>query len=234
MSARLLREQVARHVAALRSQSVLTARQSARLEAIVATMVDDGRFLLRAALVAAEFPEGDARGQDAFQDFRKKVNQAAAAAGIELALVLDSRKTPPDQRHGWFTGGDLVDEDIASFTEATASRTGVEHPVDQSVAELGMSRRTTRVYVSFPDGAAQKVQTLLTQLREVLALDTDRCWDVVDAGLVGLGEDVDAVRDRHCAHADVRVALVSPAYLAPGSPERNRVLNSPDQSWRSP
>ncbi|MGH3934683.1 MAG: NACHT domain-containing protein, partial [Pseudonocardiaceae bacterium] len=34
-------------------------------------------------------------------------------------------------------------------------------------------------------------------------------------------------RDRLCAQADVRVALVNPAYLAPGSPERSRVLNRP-------
>ncbi|MCA1657624.1 MAG: hypothetical protein LC713_07975, partial [Actinobacteria bacterium] len=216
MTARLLRAQVARHVEALRSQSVLTALQSARLAAIVDTMADDGRYLLRAALVAAEFPEGDARGQDAFQDFRKRVNQAAADAGIELALELDSRKAPPDQRHGWFTGGDLVDEGIASFTGATASRTGVEHPVDQTVTELGKSRRT-RVYVSFPDGAARKVGPLLRQLREDLALDAERSWEVADVTSVGLGEDDDEVRDRLCAQADVRVALVTPAYLVRGS-----------------
>jgi hypothetical protein len=228
MSIRLLRAQVARHVEALRNRSVLTALQSARLAAIVDTMADDGRFLLRDALVAAEFPAGDARGQDAFQDFRKKVNQAAAAAGVELALELDSRKAPPDQRHGWFTGGDLIDDGIASFTGATASRTGVKYPVDQAVTELGKSRRT-RVYVSFPDDAtARKTGTLLKQLRETLALDADQSWDVADVTSVGLGEDLDAGRDRLCTQADVRVALVTPAYLAPGSPERTRVLSSPE------
>ncbi|MGH3875118.1 MAG: NACHT domain-containing protein, partial [Pseudonocardiaceae bacterium] len=227
MSARLLRAQVARHVEALGSRSVLTALQAARLAAIVDTMADDGRFLLRAALVAAEFPVGDARGQDAFQDFRKKVNQAAAGAGIELALELDSRKAPPDQRYGWFTGGDLVDDGIASFTGAAAGRTGVEHPIDQAVAELGRSRRT-RVYVSFAE-STRKVQALLRQLREVLALDADRSWEVADAASVGLGQDVEKVRDRLCAQADVRVALVSPAYLAPSARERRRVLSSPER-----
>ena len=226
MSTRLHREQVARHVEALRSQAVLTAlRSGPRLETIVGTMADDGRFLLRDVLVAAEFPEDDTRGQDAFQDFRKRVNQAATKADIELALELDSRKAPPDQRHGWFTGSDLVDDGIASFTSATARRTGVEHPVDQAVTELGKSRRT-RLYVSFPEGAARKVGTLLRQLREVLALDTTRSWEVADATSVGLGEDVEAVRDRLCAQADVRVALVSSAYLASGSRERDRVLSS--------
>src|SRR5262249_53556433 len=136
---RLGRGQVAYHVEQLRGRSVLTAMQAARLETIVTTLADDGRFLLRDALVAAEFPADDARGQDAFQNFRKKVNQAAATAGVELALELDSRKTSPDQRRGWFTGGDLVDEGIVSFTEATASTTGLDHPVDQAVTELGKS-----------------------------------------------------------------------------------------------
>ncbi|HKR48595.1 MAG TPA: pentapeptide repeat-containing protein, partial [Pseudonocardiaceae bacterium] len=223
MSARVHRAQVTRHVERLQSRSVLTALQAARLAAIVETMTEDGRFLLRAALLAAEFPAGDARGQDAFQDFRKKVNRAAADAGIELALQLDSRKATPDQRYGWFTGGDLVDDSIAAFTGAAASRTGVKHPVDQTVMEFGKSL----VYISFPDGAAQKVAPLLKRLREVLALDTERSWEVADAGSLGLGEDVDAARDRLCAQADVRVALVSPAYLAPGSRERSRVLSCP-------
>ncbi len=207
MTARLRRGQVARHVEELRKRSVLTAMQAARLEAIVATMAQDGRFVLREALVAAEFPQDDTRAQDAFQDFRKRMNRAAAAAGVELALELDSRKTPPDQRHGWFIGGDLVDEGIASFTEAAASRTGVEYPVAQEVTELGKSRRT-RVYVSFlppADGAAaRKVGALLRQLREDLALDCDQSWEVADTASAGLGEDAEATRDRLCAQADIR------------------------------
>lgn len=87
------------------------------------------------------------------------------------------------------------------------------------------------MYVSFPDGTAHKVGTLLKQLREVLALDANRSWDVADITSVGLREDVDAGRDRLCAQADVRVALVNPTYLAPGSRERSRVLNCPDQSF---
>lgn len=139
MTARLLRSQVTRHVEELSGRSVLTELQTARLKAIIETLADDGRFLLRDALVAAEFPTDDARGQDAFQDFRKRVNKAAKDAGVDLALELASRKTTPDRRHGWFTGSDLVDDGIASFTKAT-SRTGIKHPIDQSVAELGKSR----------------------------------------------------------------------------------------------
>jgi hypothetical protein len=66
----------------------------------------------------------------------------------------------------------------------------------------------------------------LRQLRENLALDAERSWEVADADSALLGEDVDAVRDRLCAQADVRVALVTPAYLMSGSRECSRVLSS--------
>ncbi|MDQ3150946.1 MAG: NACHT domain-containing protein, partial [Actinomycetota bacterium] len=221
--------EIAHHLAALQQRSTLTALQSARLAAILDTLADDGRFLLRAALDAAEFPAGDARGQEAFQDFRKRVNHAAAEAGVDLRLELDSRKAPPDQRYGWFTGGDLVDGGIASFTGQAAGRTGIDHLVTSEVAELGRSRRT-RVYVSFPptdNVMARKVSMLLRQLREALALHRERSWEVADSGAVGLGEDPEVTRDRLCAQADVRLALVSPAYLAAAAPERRRTLDSP-------
>jgi len=229
VSAGLRRDEIAHHLAVLQQRSTLTALQSARLAAILDTLADDGRFLLRAALDAAEFPAGDARGQDAFQDFRKRVNHAAAGAGVDLRLELDSRKAPPDQRRGWFTGGDLVDEGITSFTGEAAGRTGIDHPVTPEVAELRHSRRT-RVYVSVPptnNAVARKVGMLLRQLREALALDRERSWEVADSGSVGLGEDPEEARDRLCTQADVRLVLVSPGYLAAAAPERRRTLDSP-------
>jgi hypothetical protein len=231
VTARLLRAEIAHHLAALQQRSTLTALQSARLAAILDTLADDGRFLLRVALDAAEFPAGDARGQEAFQDFRKRVNQATAEADVDLQLELDSRKAPPDQRHGWFTGGDLVDEGIASFTGQAAGRTGIDHPVTPEVAELGHSRRT-RVHVSaLPTDKTmtRRVDTLLRQLREALAVGRERSWEVADPGSVGLGEDPEEARDRlctHVGHAGVQ-ALVSPAYLTAAAPERRRTLDSP-------
>ncbi|MGH3671538.1 MAG: hypothetical protein ACRDSH_13025, partial [Pseudonocardiaceae bacterium] len=95
--------------------------------------------------------------------------------------------------------------------------------------ELGLSRRT-RVYVSVPPTdtvMARKASTLLRQLREALAVDPERSWEVADSGSVGLGEDAEAERDQLCAQADVRLALVSPAYLADAAPERRRTLDAP-------
>ena len=104
------------------------------------------------------------------------------------------------------------------------------HPVTPEVAELGLSRRT-RVYVSVPPmdkALARKVDVLLRQLRETLALvDRERSWEVADPGSVGLGENPEESCDRLCAQADVRLALVSPPYLKDATAERRRTLDSP-------
>ncbi|MCY7344224.1 MAG: pentapeptide repeat-containing protein, partial [Pseudonocardia sp.] len=226
MTPRLHRAQVERHVAELHRRASLTAMQAARLVTVTGLVDGEGRFLLRAALVAAEFPAGDAQGQEAFQDFRRRINEAAATAGVPLRLELDSRKAPPDRRHGWFTGGDLVDDGIATFS-GEAVRTGIEHPVGPEVAELGRSRRT-RVYVSVAPprtlAEARRLTDLRTRLGDALALDPDRTWELADPDAVGIGEDPEEARDRLCAVADVRVVLAAPPYFAGAERERARAL----------
>ena len=91
MTTRLPRDVVAHHLARLRP--TLTKLQAARLELVLEVLGDDGRFLLRDALDAVEL-SNDSRGQDAFRDFREKVNAASAKAGVDLALELDSRRSP--------------------------------------------------------------------------------------------------------------------------------------------
>lgn len=100
MKPRLLRPEVHLRLADL--HPVLTPTQADRLSTITDLLDEDGRFLLRAALDAGRFPKGDAKAQDAFQDFRGRVNEAAKNAGVDLRLQLDSRKTRPDWRYGWF------------------------------------------------------------------------------------------------------------------------------------
>ncbi|GAA1272450.1 eIF2A-related protein [Saccharothrix xinjiangensis] len=226
MTTLLRLDEITDRIEALRSR--LTTMQIARLTTIRDLVGGDGRFLLRAALEAGEFPEGDSRAQDAFQDFRRRVNNAADEAGVDLRLELESRKTPPDRRYGWFSGGDLVEKSIVAFTGEAAERTGGERPVPPEVAELGDSRRT-RVYVSFhptTGAAARGAEKLLEQLRNLLGADPERRWEVQDPRSVGLGEDVGQTRDRLASEADVRVVLVSPAYLA-NPEERRRALERP-------
>ncbi|MGH3784431.1 MAG: hypothetical protein ACRDRO_28370 [Pseudonocardiaceae bacterium] len=57
---------------------------------------------------------------------------------------------------------------------------------------------------------ARKVSMLLRQLREALDLDREQSWTVTHSSSVEMGEDLEAERDRLCAQADVRIALVSP------------------------
>ena len=221
MSGRLSRAEVSVYLDRL--HAVVTDVQASRLRTIVALLADDRRFVLRDALVAGEFPAADARAQGAFQDFRKSVNAAAARARVPLSLELDARKITSDRRYGWFAGGDLVDEGLVEFTGSAAARTGVTHLVTQAVAEVGASRRT-RVYVSYPTGAQEpRSAALLDHLRTDLKVDTARKWKIDDAGSAHLGEDLDEVRTRLCAQADIRVALVTPGYLAERS-ERERVF----------
>lgn len=227
MTARLPRDVVAHHLARLRP--TLTKLQAARLESVLEVLSDGGRFLLRDALDAVELTH-DSRGQDAFRDFREKVNAAAAKAGVDLALELDARKAPPSERYGWFRGGDLVDEGIASFAGEAAARTGIEHPVAPEVAELHSTPRI-RVYASFhptTGDTPRRVDALLERLRTELAATADgREWVIADPRSVPVGEDVETTRDRLCAQADVRLVLLTSAYLATSGGERKRALDAP-------
>ncbi|MEV4138503.1 pentapeptide repeat-containing protein [Dactylosporangium sp. NPDC049742] len=222
-------EAVAR-VEALRAAGAVTELQAARLNVIVGLLDAGGRFLLRSALDEAEFPADQARGQDAFQDFRGRVNRAAETAGVDLQLELEPRKSPPERRHGWFAGGDLTDAGIVAFTGRAADDTGIAHPIAPEVTELGGSRRT-RVYVSVAaaDAGSRPTRQLVRLLRQHLQLDGERQWEVADPDSIGLGENLQDSRDRLCAQADVRVVLLSPSYLTDeaNAAERHRVLDRP-------
>ncbi|MFS8097337.1 hypothetical protein LFM09_09360 [Lentzea alba] len=210
MTSPLLRNEITDRIEVLRPS--LSATQLVRLRTIRDLVDDAGRFVLRPALEQCDF--GNAND---FQDFLSRVNVTADGAGVDLKLEVDDD-------HGWFSGGDVVEQSIASFTDKASGRTDIT--VEPEVAEIGASRRT-RVYVSFcapNQTAARKVKELLEQLRTALALDTERHWDVHHSDSVGLGEHVEDTLDRLSAEADIRVALISPAYLNDAD-ERRRGLS---------
>ncbi|UOX89931.1 pentapeptide repeat-containing protein [Amycolatopsis sp. FBCC-B4732] len=222
MTSRLQQQEVEQYLETLRPH--LTTMQATRLAEISRILDADGRFLLREALEVAEFSGPDSRAQDSFKDFRKRANDAAEKAGVDLRLELDTRKTTPDQRHGWFSGGDLVEKGLVALSEVAAGRTDIRRPVDAEVAELG--EPTTRVYLSYhvEAGPMRRTTTLLDQVRESLAADSERKWEVTDSRSVPLGEDITRVRDRLSAEADVRVVLLSAGYLS-DKEERRRALD---------
>ncbi|MDX3656896.1 pentapeptide repeat-containing protein, partial [Streptomyces sp. ID05-26A] len=202
-------------------QSALTPMQTARLTTIRDLLAEDNRFLLRAALEAGEFVGDDVRAQDAFRDFRNRVNKLAAESDVDLRLELDSRKTTPDQRYGWFAGNP-VDRGLASFTQDAAEQLSVDNPVAPEVAELGESRRR-RVYVSFhptTGSAARSADLLIKKLTSALGAVEGISWDVADSRSPGLGEDIDKTRERYQIQADVCVSLISPQYLTDSTERR--------------
>lgn len=110
---RLYGLRVRRYVAALEERASLTALQTRRLRDITDLLDPDGLFLLADALRVGGFPPDQIAAQDAFQDFRKRLNQAAEDARVNLRLELSSHKTTPDRRQGWFCTGHLADDDLA-------------------------------------------------------------------------------------------------------------------------
>jgi WD40 repeat protein len=222
VTTRLPRDVVTQHLARLRP--ALTRPQAAQVEWVLEVLGDDGRFLLRDAFDALELT------YDAFRDFLERINAAATTAGVDLALVLDSREAPPSERYGWFRGSDLVDEGIASFAGEAAARTGIDHPITAEVAELHATPRI-RIYASFHPATgetAKRADALLERLRtELAATADDREWAIADPRSVPLGEDTDSTRDRLSAQADVRLVLLTSAYLATSGLERRRALEAP-------
>lgn len=110
-----------RRLARLRTLHALTSSQDRRLAAIIELLDDDGTFLLRDALAAGDFSTDDTRAQDGFRDFQQKINAAARAASVPIAITLDSRKTTPDHRRGWLDMGDLTDELVTECTRAATA-----------------------------------------------------------------------------------------------------------------
>uniref|UniRef100_UPI0013006E98 NACHT domain-containing protein n=1 Tax=Lentzea terrae TaxID=2200761 RepID=UPI0013006E98 len=200
----------------------LTTMQLARLTAISDIVDETGRFLLRQALIAGDFPEGDGRAQDAFRDFRNKVNEIAATAEVDLILELESRKAIPDHRQGWFAGNP-VEKSLVAVTKGQAEDIGIAKPVAPEVRELG-ERRPLRVYVSFHPPTSRNAATLIEQLTTSLRILEGPEWDVRDTRSVGIGADTAQTRAQLLHEADVCVCLVSPAYV--DSPEREAVLAS--------
>ncbi|MGW6931039.1 pentapeptide repeat-containing protein, partial [Lentzea sp. NPDC054927] len=201
----------------------LTTMQAARLTAISEVVGESGQFLLRQALAAGDFPEGDERAQDAFRDFRNKINDLAAKAGIDLVLELESRKTTPDHRHGWFAGNP-VEKSLVAFTEGNAENIGITKPIAPAVRELGEPRRL-RIYVSFHPATARNAAALIEQLSTALRVLDEAEWEIKDSSSVLVGDDIAETRAQLLAQADVCVCLISPAYI--DSPERQAVLSSP-------
>ena len=123
-----------------RMRGNLTRQQLERLDKLAALIGADGRIGLEQALAAAAPPGGDdVQRQAAFRQFRRTVAEAAAQAGVPLALVPDSLKLAPEHRFCWFEGQDEdpVLGELEVMSEVNAQRrTSAGTEVPPRVSEL--------------------------------------------------------------------------------------------------
>lgn len=131
MSERLYGLRVRRYIAALEERASLTTLQARRVRAIANLLDVDGFFILQDALQVGDFAPEPTAAQDNFQDFRKRLNQAAKESGVNVRLELSTRKSTPDQRQGWFCTGNLPADDLAPLS----SDVDIDH-VLRSYAQL--------------------------------------------------------------------------------------------------
>jgi NACHT conflict system protein len=216
---------------------VLSPLQLERLRALAALIGDDGRIPLDRALAVATL--GGSAAQASFRKFREAVRDATAEAGVELELVVDSRKSAPD-RTCWFAGADTTDAELAAMSAREAARLTHGTAVAPMVAEVFPTPPVV-VYVSTAQGPAANAvreQEFVALLREALALRREPAYQVVDVGRPALGRVLDRERARLREGADVVVALVSLAYLidsggdaawAVGAARRRPVLQALEQ-----
>lgn len=191
----------------------LTARQSARLQAL-ATLIDPaGRIPLAQALQVAT-PEGDEQArQAAFRKFRASV---AEATGARLRLVADTRKISPESRYCWFEGADQTSDELAERSERAARGHTGDWVVEPTAAEVLDPPQIT-VYVSTAGTArpatAGRERDFIDLLRERLAVCGDRRYQVTSMHDIPIGVNRVTYRHRLREEADILLAMMSSAYL---------------------
>ncbi|MGH4026500.1 MAG: hypothetical protein ACRDRV_18140, partial [Pseudonocardiaceae bacterium] len=203
---RLTRRAVLRHLKRLADD--LTPRQLSRLRALADLIGDDGRIPLPRALDAATPGGDDKKAQDAFRKFRATLDDAAHAGGVDLRLVSDQRKAPPQDRFCWFEGADVTGDEVAELSGRGAARLTPDEPVAPFAAELHP--------VVYVETASNAPEALRRREREFVALLTEQLsaipgYRVTSALDLVLGVDRQAERRRLREAADVVVELDSAA-----------------------
>ncbi|WP_250292135.1 pentapeptide repeat-containing protein, partial [Frankia sp. CiP1_Cm_nod1] len=226
---RLPRRAVLRHLDRLTDD--VTPRQLSRLRALADLIDDDGRIPMPRALDAATPGGSDQKAQDAFRKFRAALDDAAAAAGVELRLVSDQRKAPPADRFCWFEGADAIGDEIAERSQREAARGTGDEPVPATVSEVirgvvhverGVVHVETALEAS--DAVRRRERQFVELLAEQLAARPG--YRLTSASDIALGLAVDSERRRLREAADVVVELDSAAarrHAHPGSTARRPI-----------
>lgn len=232
------------HVATLARQPPATRPTDqllVRLRALAGLIGDDDRIRLDRALTAAT-PEGsDQQRQASVRKFRAAVTAAAEAAGIDIELAVDSRRTAPEHRWCWFQGEDPIVADLEEMSAGESMKDrdpGDPWPVPPRVTELlpgtvrgaaastpdvAVSPRIVIVAATRLDGPRQgRAEDFVRLLRRTIARgDTPPTVQATLEPFVGVS--VEAGRDLLLAQADLVVILLSPEYLDDHREEARRI-----------
>ena len=151
-----------------------------------------------------------------FRQFRAAIATAAKDAGINLELVVDSKKrTPADARECWFEGEDIAEGELARFTsESVADTSGKPYIPSRGVPAMVSSKRPVSLFISYAEEDAARVDVLLNQLKLHLKISRSYIYDVWrDRDCIISGEGWEARLADGLGKADFGLFMLSPALL---------------------
>jgi len=184
-----------------------------RLDALRSQMGEDGRIRLSDALRAL-FPAQEREAAlTAFRQLRGRLRDAAAEAGRDLALEVDTQtRAAPEDRWCWFAGED--DAVVAAADFSGAETAGVKRS-SQDAVELG-GKRLVKYFVSYAHDDRTQKADLLKRIQRLFAAAKDyrfECWEDRD---IVLGEDWHEEIQAAIGACHFGLLFVSPAFLASG------------------
>ena len=186
-----------------------------RLDQILKLMDADGRIRLGNVLKSLYADQPRDAGLTALRQFRARLRDAAAEAGIRLALEADSQtRTEPNRRWCWFEGEDAAAATAAqlSKSEAAGVRRDAQDAVD--LTEKPAGKITIRFFVSYAHADKRLKEDLLKRLRprlDIAAKYDFQLWQDRDIlpGETWRDEIRNAIDD-----CQFGLLLVSPSFLA--------------------
>ena len=188
----------------------LTQGNAKTARAICDLLDDDGRTTIEAALRAVP---SEKEPREYLRKFKTRFNQDAGGA---ITVVFDGRKGPDL----YFTGTDLIAEDIAEYSEhQTYRHASSEQMIDAYAVEekdpRSDERPDLRIYLSFLEEDGERAVSCADLLeRTIKAGLKDRYRvKVFRPDQVPIGEFIDETLDNGVGKADLAVVLVSNEYF---------------------
>jgi WD40 repeat protein len=189
-----------------------------RLEALLRLIGEDGCIRLSAALeeLFPEFSAGAALTR--FRQLRARLRQAAEAAGVDLALTVDSRKrSPPQERRCWFMGESRAAAEVERFSREEAEGAQPAEPIAQEAIlqiETRDGKPVLRFFVSHAHRDRKLKEDLLGRLATRFSCSTEFCFEGWEDGDILPGDNWRVEIERAIERCHFGLLLVSHEFLA--------------------